>query len=153
LDGLAEQAMMRNTIDGYLAAILIYHQLTEETLRVLLRDSQFLIQVSIHPWEIDTPDESRITFGQVIDRLKKSVHFDQKAEIVQLANELNRIRIEFVHGLTKKTTVADIEPKARRVASMAEQSYRLFDGAHDWFRMYFADLRDDQDCWDESDMG
>lgn len=151
LDQLAQQAMERESVDGYLAAILIYHQLTEDTLRVLIRDSLFLIQVSIHPLEIEVPNDSRLMFGQVIDRLKKSVNFDQKADIVQLAEELNQIRIEYVHGLTKKTTVTDIEPKARRVAKLAGRIYDLFDDAHDWFRLCFNDLRKDLEGSDESE--
>ena len=144
LDELAVEAMQRRSLDGYLAASLIYHQLIEETLRVLIRDSQFLIEVSIQPWKIEFPNESRITFGQVLDHLRRAVRFDQKEEILALSEEVNKIRIEFVHGLTKKTDLSDLEPKAQRIAAIAQRAHGLFEEAHDEFRLYFKDLRKEQ---------
>jgi len=151
LDEIADNAMQRHSVDGYLAAILIYHQLAEETLRVLIRDSQFLIEASIYPWKIEFPSNSRQTFGQVLEHVRRAVEFDQKREILALADELNKIRIEFVHGLTKKTNVSDIEPCAQRTAAIAERIHTLFDEAHDWFRLYFKDLRKEELAVDDEE--
>jgi hypothetical protein len=37
LDEIANQAFSKNTIEGYLASLLIYHQLSEEMIRLLLK--------------------------------------------------------------------------------------------------------------------
>ena len=45
LDSIASRAMLKGTTEGCLATILIYHQLVEEMVRLLIRDAQFLIQL------------------------------------------------------------------------------------------------------------
>ena len=45
LNELADKAFEKKTIEGYLASVLIYHQLTEEFIRILIESSTFLYSV------------------------------------------------------------------------------------------------------------
>ena len=45
LNGLADAAFDKGTVEGYLAALLIYHQLTDEMLRMVHRWAEFFVQL------------------------------------------------------------------------------------------------------------
>src|SRR6185295_4496048 len=52
LDEFASSAVEQGTLEGALSSVLVYHQLADEQLKLLLRCSQFLLQVAVHPHEI-----------------------------------------------------------------------------------------------------
>jgi len=45
LDTLADDANALDTLEGYLAALTIYHQLCDEMAKLLVKDSEFFIQL------------------------------------------------------------------------------------------------------------
>ncbi len=148
LDEIAFQVFNKATIEGYLASLLIFQQLSEEIVRQLLLESQFFIQLSVFPAEINFIEKHKLTFGQVIDQLKSTISFQNKEEIISACDELNRYRNDFIHRLTKRTSLADIETQTRQVADLYREIYRLSRQAHDTFRLSFKDFKKDVD-WDE----
>ena len=93
LNEIADKSVQKKTIEGYLAALLIYQQLTEEIIRLLLKDHEFYIQLSVFPNEIKFANKSNTMFGRVIEDLKNTVTFDNsKFEIIDSANKINQIR-------------------------------------------------------------
>ena len=83
LNVLADDALSKNTIEGYLAALLIYHQLCEEMVRLLLDDAHFFIQLSVFPSEITFPKKNKAMFGQILDELKSTVSFEGKDDFIK----------------------------------------------------------------------
>ena len=148
LNDLADEAWSKNTVEGYLAALLIYHQLAEEMLRLLLRSAEFLIQLELFPTEIKFPARGNIMFGRVIEALKDTIEFENKEKIIECARSLNERRVSLVHGLTKHSSVSDITTKAREIKKDFDALYSAFEEAHDWLLLCFKDLRKDKD-WDE----
>ena len=59
LNELADEAITKKTIEGYLAAILIYQQLAEEMIRLFLKDHEFFIQLAVFPAEINFKNKSK----------------------------------------------------------------------------------------------
>ncbi len=108
LDDLADKALKKKTVEGAFASVLIYHQLSEELLRMLLQSAQFFIQLSIFPAELTFPPRKRQMFGQLMEELRETVSFENKAEILALANSLNTHRIDLVHKLTSRRKVYDV---------------------------------------------
>ncbi len=53
LNELADASFAKGTVEGYLAALLIYHQLCEEFLRVLVKTSHFYVQCALFPQQIE----------------------------------------------------------------------------------------------------
>ena len=143
LDEVANTAFAKDTIEGSLASMLIYHQLSEEMLRLLVRDSQFFIQLAVFPSEIVFPERRRMTYGQVIDDLQGTISFPGKNELLDKANELNGIRIDLVHRLTAQTTLAEIKDRVVVAKALHHEMFELFDKAHDHFRVCFKDFRKD----------
>ncbi len=101
LDDVADEALSKNTIEGYLASLLIFHQLCEEMVRLLLKDAHFFVQLSVFPAEISFPEKKRFMFGQLIEELKSTISFEGKDDFIEKCMELNRHRIDIVHHLTE----------------------------------------------------
>ena len=74
LNKLADKAVSKKSIEGYLAALLIYQQLAEEMIKLLLKDHEFFLQISVFPAEITFADKSKAMFGRVIEKYKKHNH-------------------------------------------------------------------------------
>lgn len=148
LNGLADDAFATKTLHGYLAALLIYHQLTEEMLRLLLQYSEFFVQLELAPIEIHFPVPEKAMFGRVLDAMRAAMEFENKSELVSLAQEINKERIDLVHSLTKQESVEAIAHKVGKAKARFEAFYSKFVDTQDWFLLSFKDLRKDRD-WDE----
>ena len=149
LNELADKAISKKSIEGYLAGLLIYQQLAEEMIKLLLKDHEFFIQLSVFPAEIKFADKSKAMFGRVIEDLKNAITLDEsKFEIIELANKLNSIRIELVHGLTKIPNLKQVKAKVLKAKKLFDDLFEKFDQEHDMFRVTLKDFRKDHD-WDE----
>lgn len=124
LNRVADRAITKRTVEGYLAAILIYHQLAEELIRLLVRDAQFLVRISVSPSRIDFPEKKRQIFGDVLQQLRSGLDFEGRERILSTAEQLNAIRIEAVHKLTRRGSLAGLARDARNAKKYYE---RVFD--------------------------
>ena len=143
LDELADAFLAKNTIEGALASVLIYHQLSEEMLRLLLQSAQFFIQLAIFPAEMTFPERKRQMFGQMLEEVRNTMSFVNKAEILELAASLNRYRIDLVHKLASRQNLDDVVFQATEVKQIYDQLFTKFDDAQDDFRVAFKDFRKD----------
>lgn len=114
LQVLASEAKGRATIDGYLAAMLIVHQITEEFIKVLIEDAHFYTQLRLYPLPFQSKKNSKVMFGYLLSELKATVWFQNKKYIVEKAENLNKIRIDIVHGLTKPGALQAVEQNATK---------------------------------------
>jgi hypothetical protein len=143
LDKIANRALERRTIEGNLAAILVFHQLTEEMLRLLIRDSQFLVQAALLPWHVTPTTRRKQTFGQLQQELRTSVDFPGKERFLSIIDRINAVRIEIVHKLTARNSIAGLRKDSVVAKRLYEQAYAIFDTAHDAFRVDFHGLQKD----------
>lgn len=143
LDELAEAFLAKNTIEGALASVLIYHQLSEEMLRLLLQSAQFFIQLAIFPAEMTFPERKRQMFSQVLEEVINTMSFVNKAEILELAASLNSYRVDLVHKLASRQNLDDVVFQATEVKQIYYKLFTKFDDARDDFRVAFKDFRKD----------
>ena len=143
LERVALRALSRRTADGDVAAVLIYHQLVEEMLSLLIQDCQFQIQLSLWPSEVRFRIRQRQMFGQLQQLLLDSIEFPGKERFLRDAGRLNTIRIEVVHHLAKRGSLRGLRRLALRARSNYERCFSAFDVAHDEFRVVFKDFRKD----------
>jgi len=148
LNTIADDAYDSGTTHGHLAALLIYHQLTEEILRLLLQYSEFLVQLRLAPIEIHFPIPEKAMFGRLLEAVRASMEFEHKKEILKLAQAINQGRVELVHSLTKQENAAAISQKTKQVKEKFEDFFKLFSDSQDWFLVCLKDMRKDTD-WDE----
>lgn len=141
LERAAERALARRTLDGNLAAILVYHQLAEELVRVLLADCRFFMRCAMLPARIEFNEPKKATFGQWGALLRSSVEFGGKEQFLKRVEELNEIRIGIAHKLTRRGSLVGIRREALRAQRLYLRAFKVFDRAHDFFRVVFNDLR------------
>ncbi len=92
LNEIADDAFKKNSIEGYLAALLIYHQLCEEMAKLLIEDSKFFIKASIYPAEIQFTKNNKTMFGRTIEQLKETIDFQEKDLFIKKCENFNQIR-------------------------------------------------------------
>lgn len=148
LDDLANNALKNDSLEGYLAALLIYHQLCEEMIRLLVDDAQFFIQLSVFPNEIIFHQKKKATFGQDLDLLRHTVSFQEKDEFINNCEELNKLRIEIVHNLVRQNTLKDIKSRLGKVKTLYGDIFDLFVAVHDKWRVTFHNFKKNID-WDD----
>lgn len=148
LNTIADDAIKKNTIEGCLAAILIYHQLCEEIIKYLIECSNFFIQISIYPTEICYDVERKIMFGKLLEELKKGPSFKNKQQLIDNCQKLNNIRIKIVHRLTLKSSLVSIKKQTKDVGNIYNKILEYFEVARDEYFMKFHDL--EKNCeWKE----
>jgi hypothetical protein len=143
LDRAAERALAKRTVEGYLAAVLIYHQLVEEIFRLLLSDAQFHVQLAIFPTPIKFIDRPKKMFGQLQQQLQETLDFPSKDRLLKKSNQLNSLRIGFVHKLTRRASLAGVAKEARKMQRIYGAIFADFEAAHDNFRLIFHDFEKD----------
>ena len=138
LNDVADDAFTQKTIEGYLAALLIYHQLCEEMMKVLIQCSSFLIQCSVFPHEIKSKRINRLMFGQIINELEKGILDTDTKQFIEKSKKLNSIRIKMVHKLTDKTSLNSIERQIKPAKKLFDELFKLFDDIYDDYRVAFS---------------
>lgn len=150
LQELAGEAKGRATTDGYLAAMLIIHQLTEEFIKVLIDDAYFYTQLKLYPLPFERKKTKNRMFGHVLSDLKSTVWFQNKKYIVEKAERLNAIRKGIVHGLTKPGALHVVEQNAIEAWELYSSLSFLALEAHMVFQEEFKDFYRNKD-WPPKD--
>lgn len=151
LQELAGDAKERGTTDGYLAAMLIIHQLTEEMIKVLIDDALFYTQLKLYPLPFEPTRTKKGMFGQYLSSLKSTVWFQNKKYIVEDAERLNTIRISIVHGLTKPGALSIVEQSVTEAWKLYSRLSFLALEAHMVFQSDFRDICQNPD-WPPKDV-
>jgi len=142
LNRIAEIAYNKKTVEGYLAAVLIYHQLCEELIRILIECSEFIIQIAIFPSEINFKHKKIRMLGQLIEDAENTISFKNKKKFINNYVELNKIRIEIVHKLTLKTSLSDIKIRSKKMKVVFDNIFILFEEIYDDFHLRISDYSD-----------
>ena len=141
LNEVADNSFDKGTIEGYLAALLIYHQLTEELLKIIIDCSIFFIQLSVLPLEYKKKDLKGKMFGQIIQELRHSISDDDTKKLIDKSQNLNTLRINIVHKLTSNSSLTDIEKQCKQAKKVFDSIFDLYDKIYDNYRVTFKDFK------------
>lgn len=141
---IADTAFDKETVEGYLAALLIYHQLCDEMSKLLLECSHFFIQLSTHPTDVKFKIKKDVMSGRLLTDLEHTLEFDGKYEFIRKNRELNSLRNKIVHGLTKHTSLNELKNKLENIQELYGIIFALFVQSHDWFNLCFKDFKKDE---------
>jgi hypothetical protein len=145
LNDLADDAFRKRTIEGYLASLLIYHQLCEEMMKLLIECSSFYLQLRIFPQKLKPRDLKGKMFGELIRELGYSVLDKDIESFIEKCKELNSLRIKMVHKITLKTSIEDISRQCRKAQQLFNSIRALFVTIHDSYRVNFSHYEKDID--------
>lgn len=143
LNEIADSTFNTETFEGYISAILIYHQIIESMIIHLLEDCCFFIQLSVYPLEYKHKIEKDKMMGAYIKELKSTLEFENKQLFISKCMEFNKIRNNIVHGITKKRDLSDINENAKNGKIIFNIVFELYDDIQDWFRVCFKDFKKD----------
>jgi len=150
LNNLADVSFAKGTIEGHLAALLIYHQLCEELLRVLIEKSHILLQCSVFPQRMeDRKLRKGIMFGQLLHEYVLTLQLDESPELIKKCKQLNNIRVNMVHKITLKSSVASIARQTRRCKALFDEIWQLFDTIVDNLRDGIGDYKKNIEEWEQ----
>jgi len=141
LNNVADESFSKNTIEGYLAAILIYHQLTEELIKIIIDCSIFYIQLSVFPSEYSKKDLKGKMFGQIIQELRHSINDDKTKKLIDKSQNLNTLRIKIVHKLTSNASLSDIKKQCKQAKKVFDSIFELYSNIYDNYRVTFKDFK------------
>lgn len=141
LNVLADSAFKKKTLEGYLASVLIYHQLTEELIRILIESSTFYIQLCVFPQEFQNRKLKNKMFGQLILELNQLILDKDIHLLVEKVNNLNLLRIEIVHKLTTSETIKKIRKQCEKVQFIFNEIWKIFTVIYDRYRVTFKDFK------------
>ncbi|MBL0143767.1 MAG: hypothetical protein IPP91_17090 [Betaproteobacteria bacterium] len=147
LNQIADESFEKGSIEGYLASVLVYHQLIEESLRLVLRWSEFMMQLQVAPLEYHLALPKRAMFGQVLEELRNTIDFEHRDDLIAIAERANAGRIKLVHGLTKHKSIDEIAIGAKEIRGHFDDYLEKWEQVHEWFMLAFKDLRKDGE-WD-----
>ncbi len=140
LDAVADRSYKRKTTEGYLAALLIYQQLVEEIVRMLIWNSEFLVECRIYPFQINFRKHDEKMFRELMRDLMVCVNFPQKQKLLFYCQKLNKIRNLGVHKITQQKNLAEIRKTVKDARIIYSDIYNLFIPARDYFRVIFGQL-------------
>lgn len=135
LDRLADDALSIDRIDerSCVASILMLQQIVEEVLKNVLNLSNVLMQGKMLPLKIDCSLPHKKMFGVVVGDLKKHIEFEKKIEFLELAQGINRIRIEVAHGLLNKYDIDSLKLSAMDIRTKFEKFLDVYSYVFSWF--------------------
>jgi hypothetical protein len=139
LSVVADTIHKQNTIEGRLASVIIYHQITEEFIKVMIRYSVFVIQVAIWPTKYDFKFKDEMMFGQLLSIFKNTIYFNNKDSFIKECETLNKSRIDMVHNLTRKTSLSDVKTLTDNIQS---NFYNIVKYYNESIEYYVEHLRD-----------
>lgn len=141
LNSFADDVYFKNTTEGYLAALLVYQQLCEEMIKLLIECSNFLIQLSVFPGEIKPSIKEGAMFGQLLLELEKGVLDNNIKLFILECRKLNDLRIKMVHKITLKTSIEDIKKQSRKAKDIFDKIFNLFETEYEFYKVNFHDYK------------
>ena len=138
LNELADKSFANNSTEGYLSALLIYHQICEEMIKLLIESSTFLIQLSIFPQQYKNRHLKDKMFGQLINELNYSIIDNETILFISKCQELNKIRINMVHKITLTNSINEISIQSQKAQNIFNEIFSLFETINDNYRASFS---------------
>lgn len=147
LNSFADNIYSKKTTEGYLAALLIYHQLCEEMIKILIECSSFFVQCAIFPGEIKAVDLKKKMFGELIKELKRGSMNKEIEIFIKKCENLNALRIRMVHKITLKTSIKDISRQSKQAKKYFDEIYKIFDEIYDKYSVIFHNFKKNSEDW------
>jgi len=139
LEDTANEFYNKWTLEGYLASFLIYIQLSEEMLKVLLDSYYFHIQCHLFPNEIKISEYKKLTFWQLIWELDKIMLTSWVLDLIDNCKKLNENRNKVIHKITKNPNLTQIKAITKKWKKDFDNISEIFLSEYDWYRVYFKD--------------
>jgi hypothetical protein len=138
---IADQQFATQKMEGILSAVLIYQQVLEEFLRVLLGLSNLYIQGEIWPSRIKLEVRDKMMFGQLLKEHQRTIDFDCKKELLNSCQNFSEIRNRFVHKLLKFDSEQEMFSEAKNLKQLFHQALDYYLRSRTFLEWKLLDLK------------
>ncbi|MFY0645006.1 MAG: hypothetical protein JXR19_11110 [Bacteroidia bacterium] len=139
---IASNAFHKNSVEGRLSSVLIYHQIVEEFLLNLVKLSNLYVQAEIWPNRLYLKIDDKLMFGQILKEHEKTIDFERKEELLLKCSKFNQTRIKYVHKLLKFKTNEQIISEAGKIHDDFHEITELYLEASEFFQWLLGDLKE-----------
>ncbi|KMK93734.1 hypothetical protein [Rossellomorea marisflavi] len=137
---MAEKEYEKGTIEGFITSVILFQQIAEESIKLLIRYSNLVQKAQLWPIKLDYSFvEGKLMFGQILSELKRGIDFKNKKKFVKSCTELNQLRIKIVHKLVK-IPLDEIEKEAACAMELFRTMINSFFGAEEDILFLLSDL-------------
>lgn len=133
LSNRAGEALLQKNMYGYLAAVLIYHQMKEEILMALLRKHNFYTQLTRPPEDVSFSTVNYQDTGYITDKNDMPYSFKNRNKIPELSKKFDYIKNEIVNRLSEGIKVEEIERMTMDARAQFEAIFAEFKENNLWF--------------------
>ena len=123
----AEIMFSKNTIEGYISSMIIYHQIIDELIKILIKCSRYYIQLRLFPYKINKRNTKRKLTRNLLEELKNLL-LNPKIELfINKCYEFNELRNKTVHRLITVKSVKSTLYQCKKVKNLYNEIFKLFD--------------------------
>jgi|GEM_PF-863900 hypothetical protein len=123
----AEILFNKNTIEGYISSMIIYHQLMDELIKMLINCSRYYIQLRLFPYKINKRITKRKLTKNLLEELTNLL-LNPKIELfIKKCYELNELRNKTVHRLITVKSVKSTLVQCKKVKRLFKEIFKLFE--------------------------
>ena len=126
LHDLANNLIETPAFENIFTALLIYHQLTEELIKSILRNQILIKKIDSYSKKIDNLKEDKRTTGTYISELEESETFPNKERFIEICKMINSVRNDFAHKLTTIYSDECFKQKSICIKSLYEEIKDLY---------------------------
>lgn len=142
LHDLANNLIKVPTFENIFTALLIYHQLTEEFIKSILRNQILIKKIDSYPKKIDNLREDKRTTGTYISELEESETIPNKERFIEICKMINSVRNDFAHKLTTIYSDECFKQKSICIKNLYEEIRDLYsDEIHRMQNIIFNEYR------------
>lgn len=147
LDTAGHDAFQKQTLEGYLAAFLIFQQISEDMVKNIIKLGRLYNQATVFPLEIEYESIDKMTFGVLLKELRLVPHYERGSALADLCGELNVLRIQLVHKITLKESLKEIKEKCQFALEIFGKIENIYEELEDSYRMVLSDSKDSAEEW------
>ena len=123
----AEILFNKNTIEGYISSMIIYHQLMDELIKMLINCSRYYIQLRLFPYKINKRITKRKLTKNLLEELTNLL-LNPKIELfINKCYEFNELRNKTVHRLITVKSVKSTLVQCKKVKRLFKEIFKLFE--------------------------
>ncbi|MCF8296502.1 MAG: hypothetical protein K9J13_03065 [Saprospiraceae bacterium] len=127
LAATAEDFIYRNSIEGKIAALFIYHQLCIEILKQLINYSNFYERLSVYPVKIEFKKfKTDASYSEILNEFKFKVEFKDKKKLLMQIKVINDLRNKFGHELFSKWWEHDMDIDLKELKNQFDKIFKTF---------------------------
>ena len=136
LEQIADDFLEADNLSGYMSAIVIYHQLTENIIKLLITCSRLWIKLIIAPDKIEFSDIDDKMFGYILNEYKNSI---KNEKLIELCKKINKIRINLVHKIVVMD-LNEIKEESLLCREYYNEIFEIYEQEYDGYLLRYKEI-------------